>query len=1306
MSGLQQIGVQAIFDVTQFTRGVAQYVAGLNRANFATVQAAVNMNTLGASARANAQRIVQLATTIAALRNVMQNQATQNAQLVAQLNALGAALGNAGAAAGRAGQSVRGAGQQAARSSTDWGGLASRVLILGGVFSHFAGRILGNLSERFNEAAGFVVGAVADYERLGFAIEALTRRERGQIQASETLRDRVSELSVSASELLPWITRLALESPFNEADVAQAFKTAQVYNFLSSEAQVLVTVLTDFAAATGKTGDDLERVALALGQMRSAGRVLGTELRQLSEAGINTTQILDSMGFSLKDVRDGAVGANDFIRTLVRTLAVDFEGAAKRQTDTLAGLASKLQDVMTIGARDLFGPMLKAIQPDLITFVNTLQSFLPVIKDIGTALGYLTGQLFKVSYGAERGEIAISGFSEGAKTLMKVLASIGISIATFIVSIGAIGVLIALIGALTNPILGVIALVGGLATAMAGAAGAITFFWEDLAEDVNETLDSWGTNMYEYGYNLIYQFAAGMAGAIGAILDVLTNIATAIAIWLSPGSPPRILPDIDKWGTATINEWLRGWLKGDFSLLEDIADPIEGLLRSMVGLGVDQIDVVPMIIAMRDAITGAVDEFVQLGAVSEDTFRRIFNQLGATDPVLQAYVRSMIALEIADKKVSAAQEELNAITERYQKLLEPIDDELQAIEDERQRFINNTRRADLQAILQDPFAPQEAKRLAALELREIALKEERMAIINNQSAEEEAAKEKLRLAQEERALVLEQMEAQKAQIALMTENNRLLQEQMRLLERLAKAKAGGEQDPTPPPFEPIDFGLGGAGPTPLPFTGLIDDLKKKIDAILLLFAPLTDKWEGFKTAAINAWEEIKRVLNIDAFFKTLETGDWHGAGLILGAGIGRLFISAVGFAATYGPAAQLAVHLLAIEIGKALLKIDSLFRGIGEGIALGIFIGLADSVTGGRGVEVLTRFNTNVATHLAMPGQWVQAGLDIIGGVMRGIGQGVIDAAAGIAQNVERFVEEFKINFGTHSPSTVFAEIGLDLVTGLYQGIANAWVQLLVDVGLRLDELKLSFTTKVTEVIDWIGAPERRAEALTAINNVVLGLIDGANSSENARRIRQGFINFVQGAIDAVLWLLGEHSPSKVFMEIGENTMLGMAIGVYRTGDLVGDAMVSAVTDAFGRVSSLSPPGIDPIWFGQPPLAGPPYNTNPPIPFPNQLLKFVNGRLVSPLMNSLMGGQTDPAEFLTGRRKHPGPGGGPTPMPLPIMNTHRTRHAQFLGPPSGAGGPSGPLAQFGDTYISNGMDEAVFRAKMKRTISNSIRGLG
>lgn len=216
----------------------------------------------------------------------------------------------------------------------------------------------------------------------------------GQLSQAEAM----AQAGPKAKELVQWITKLAVLSPFKQEEVAGAFRMAMAYGFTSDEAKRLTTAMINFASGSGASGEVMDRIALALGQIKAKGKLAGQEVLQLVNAGLPVTDILArAFGKTTAEIEQmrsqGLIKADDAIKAIIETLEKDFAGAAEKQATSWAGLVSTLQDIKEVGLREFFTGTFKAIQPYVQKFVDafTEGDLLDKIRAIGDALGEKVG---------------------------------------------------------------------------------------------------------------------------------------------------------------------------------------------------------------------------------------------------------------------------------------------------------------------------------------------------------------------------------------------------------------------------------------------------------------------------------------------------------------------------------------------------------------------------------------------------------------------------------------------------------------------------------------------------------------------------------------------------------------------------------------------------------------------------------------------------------------------------------------------------------------------------------------------------
>ena len=315
----------------------------------------------------------------------------------------------------RASRTLRGVGDAMSNMGSQAKGVGGS---LRNIFEFAGGQLVAdgirNIASSLVDLGGQALDSYATFERLTMSLETFSARELINAGVTNNMQDAIAMSGERAQELLGWIEKLAVESPFQSGDIANAFRTAQAYGFTSDQAMRLTQATVDFAAGAGISGAMMDRITLALGQIAARGKVSSQELNQLSEAGIGARQILaDAFGVTTAQMQEmiekGMVPANIAIEAITQSLEKDFGGAAQRQANTFSGLISSLSDLKEIGLREFFTGTFSAIQPLLIDFVNTVTD--PAIKTEIKAWGDALGQ--NVAAGVRRVQSAIAAFKSG-----------------------------------------------------------------------------------------------------------------------------------------------------------------------------------------------------------------------------------------------------------------------------------------------------------------------------------------------------------------------------------------------------------------------------------------------------------------------------------------------------------------------------------------------------------------------------------------------------------------------------------------------------------------------------------------------------------------------------------------------------------------------------------------------------------------------------------------------------------------------------------------------------------------------------
>lgn len=489
----------------------------------------------------------------------------------------------------------------------------------------------------------------------------------------------------------------------------------------------------------------------------------------------------------------------------------------------------------------------------------------------------------------------------------------------------------------------------GLAAIFKGLYGLAKAFFGGFRKDANSEMGGTANEAGAWGRNIVLQLARGMAAAATAVVRVLNFIGGIIADWLSPGSPPKLLPDIDDWGTAAMQEFLDGMGEASVGALRGmggrIMDTLGGIQEAgLVGLfstisgtvqrlmqstaTEDDTGLVGRIMGSRGVMAQAIADIQAYGRVTDATLSTIQQSMVGLPPVANDYVQAMIRLYQANQAVTDAQEELNRVTQEYDDKLSPLRAELEGIQDAQANEADEKRIAALRQAIARGALNDEQKAQALREIRARELAMQIRAVEKEKETAVDAAQEKLDAAEAEQQAAEDAVALQQALIDAQLESNGLIQEQISLLDRLAQTMTavgagiadalGGAGDGGLGKAIADGLGLGdGAdlGEDPLGLTSLFDqiDVEGLVTEILAEFAPLEEEVTTLGTlfgTIGEKWDElttksnplIEAAIGVGIAFASIKLG-----GLVTG-----LLSTVGGFLTAAGAAEGLGATLLTI----------------------------------------------------------------------------------------------------------------------------------------------------------------------------------------------------------------------------------------------------------------------------------------------------------------------------------------------------------------------------------------------------------
>lgn len=233
-------------------------------------------------------------------------------------------------------------------------------------------------------AIGRIVVALAG---MGIAMNASAE----QTQAAFTTLLKSGE---KAQSFLAELRDFAASTPFEFPELADSAKRLLAMGFAAEDIIPMMTSIGDAVGALGGGQAEIDRVTMALGQMRAKGKVSAEEMMQLAELGIPAWQMLaDAMGLSTAEVmklaEQGKITADQAIPALINGMNQAFGGSMQAQAMTFNGLLSTLKDNASMALMAFTGPLFEQAKGGLIQLGNLVAS--PQFQQFATVLGQQIG---------------------------------------------------------------------------------------------------------------------------------------------------------------------------------------------------------------------------------------------------------------------------------------------------------------------------------------------------------------------------------------------------------------------------------------------------------------------------------------------------------------------------------------------------------------------------------------------------------------------------------------------------------------------------------------------------------------------------------------------------------------------------------------------------------------------------------------------------------------------------------------------------------------------------------------------------
>lgn len=187
------------------------------------------------------------------------------------------------------------------------------------------------------------------------------------IETYQTSFEVMTGSAEKAAEVIERLKKVGAETPFELPDLADTTQLLMNYGLTADEAMDKMMMLGDISQGSA---DKMSRIAMAYGQMSSAGKVQLEDVKQMIEAGFNPLQeISESTGESMSSLYDriskGTLSVDEITASMERATSAGgkYYQSMQKQSQTFTGMISTLKD----NAQQLIGDVVQPISDSMVS---------------------------------------------------------------------------------------------------------------------------------------------------------------------------------------------------------------------------------------------------------------------------------------------------------------------------------------------------------------------------------------------------------------------------------------------------------------------------------------------------------------------------------------------------------------------------------------------------------------------------------------------------------------------------------------------------------------------------------------------------------------------------------------------------------------------------------------------------------------------------------------------------------------------------------------------------------------------------
>ena len=476
----KEISVKITADSKQAEQGFSRTAAAVEAAGDAAGRMSAKMSKSTAILADIAKMFQQLNSDVKAMRKSLDSIDSKNVR--------------------RVGDDLETVSKQSKKATSGIKGFADKCNKMTGALSAIAAVQLGSV---FTGMAGGILN-------MGIAsVQAAAQMRQYEIAFQTMLKS-----AEAGTQMLRDLQQFAAETPFDVPGVVSAGQQLMAFGFKAEEIIPMLTNLGDAASGLGLGTEGVSRLAYALGQMQTSGKLNAQDMMQLTSAGISAWDMLaQAAGKTVAEMKDlcskGAIDSKAAVQTIVAGMNDQFGGMMAKTSDEVSGLLANIEETA--------GNTSAAVGKYLTEAFNIKG----ILKDVSDRLGEFQQ---KMQTATEQGKSMGDVIKECVPA--PVIAAIGAFAAVLaVVSVAAVATL--------GAVLGLTAGIVAIGAAIGAVAALVVTYWDEIVDAVNIAVQAILDTVVIIGTAITEAVLGVVNWIVGAIGDMWADITGDQDNWFS-----------------------------------------------------------------------------------------------------------------------------------------------------------------------------------------------------------------------------------------------------------------------------------------------------------------------------------------------------------------------------------------------------------------------------------------------------------------------------------------------------------------------------------------------------------------------------------------------------------------------------------------------------------------------------------------------------------------------------------------------------------------------------------------------------